>query len=131
MILWLLACAPDLAPGELLVCGTAPNCVSSVAADDVHRVAPLPPRPLAEVVRAIEAVPGCVVRHQQASWVAAACTTPSGLFTDDLVVRVADGGVQVSSKSRVGYSDLGVNRDRVDRLREHMASGDPPAAGGH
>ncbi len=45
-------------------------------------------------------------------------------FTDDLEFQlVADQGViHVRSASRIGYSDLGANRDRVEKIRQHLAA---------
>ena len=44
-------------------------------------------------------------------------------FVDDLELRmdVENNNIQIRSASRVGYSDLGVNRKRVERLREQFA----------
>ncbi|MEZ5467356.1 MAG: DUF1499 domain-containing protein [Lysobacterales bacterium] len=41
-------------------------------------------------------------------------------FIDDIELRFDDaaGQIQVRSGSRVGYSDLGVNRKRVEALRK-------------
>jgi uncharacterized protein (DUF1499 family) len=33
------------------------------------------------------------------------------------------GVIQVRSASRLGYSDLGVNRDRIDGIRARLGSG--------
>ena len=43
-------------------------------------------------------------------------------FVDDLEIRIADdeGIIHVRSASRVGYSDGGVNRTRVETLRTHF-----------
>jgi uncharacterized protein (DUF1499 family) len=40
-------------------------------------------------------------------------------FRDDVALQInaANNTIDVRSKSRVGYSDLGVNRERVERLR--------------
>ena len=44
-------------------------------------------------------------------------------FVDDLELhlRAGDGVIAVRSASRLGYSDLGVNRARVESLREALA----------
>lgn len=121
MIWWLLACAPQLQPGVLPACGRAPNCVSSLAdADDSHHTPPLRQATVDELEAAVHNVPGCVVGQRAENGLVAACTTPMGLYTDDLVLRVDDGAVQVYSASRVGWSDMGVNRERVEALRHAL-----------
>ena len=42
-------------------------------------------------------------------------------FVDDLELLVGDGVIQVKSSSRVGYSDMGANRKRVENLRQRLA----------
>jgi uncharacterized protein (DUF1499 family) len=44
-------------------------------------------------------------------------------FRDDVTLQInaANNTIDVRSKSRVGYSDLGVNRQRVERLRAAFA----------
>jgi len=48
-------------------------------------------------------------------------------FVDDLELRLdtAHNCIQVRSASRVGHSDLGANRDRVERLRAQLESSRP------
>ena len=45
-------------------------------------------------------------------------------FRDDLELRqdAAHSRIQVRSASRIGYSDLGVNRKRVEKLRREFTS---------
>jgi uncharacterized protein (DUF1499 family) len=49
----------------------------------------------------------------------AECATAIFGFVDDLELhlRVAEGVIAVRSASRLGYSDLGVNRRRIENLR--------------
>lgn len=117
MIFWLLACSPTLTPDTLPPCGGAPNCVTSQEGDAAHTVPPLPVASPAALREAVLSLPGCVVVSETERWLHAACTTPSGLFTDDLLVLRLGDLLHVRSASRVGYSDLGVNRERVEALR--------------
>jgi uncharacterized protein (DUF1499 family) len=51
-------------------------------------------------------------------------------FTDDLELVQGDAGrVDVRSASRVGYGDWGVNRARVESLREALAAAGAVAGG--
>lgn len=42
-------------------------------------------------------------------------------FVDDVELLIGGDAVQVRSASRLGYSDLGVNRERIEALRQALA----------
>jgi uncharacterized protein (DUF1499 family) len=95
--------------------------VSTQAAqtDKVHYHPPQQARPgldLAAIEVAVLQLPGCEVTHRDAEHLTAICHTPSGLFTDDLHVLLVDGTIHARSSSRIGYDDLGVNRERLTAL---------------
>ena len=123
ILLALLACSktPELPTDQLPACWDSPNCVSTQApeTDEQHHIAPIP-RPegldLAAAEQVVVGLEGCVVESKGDTWIRAACTTPSGLFTDDLDVWLEDDVVHARSSSRLGYDDLGVNRERVETL---------------
>jgi uncharacterized protein (DUF1499 family) len=109
-------------------CPKSPNCVSSQASDEARRVAPLRAgNSVAESVRLLTAVLDSLPRVE---WTAsadnviqAAFTTRILRFTDDVLFHIdEDGIIQVRSASRVGHSDFGANRDRVEMLREKLAA---------
>ncbi|MCE3240443.1 MAG: hypothetical protein K0Q83_950 [Deltaproteobacteria bacterium] len=54
-----------------------------------------------------------------ADYLHAECTSAVFGFVDDLELhlRIAEGVIAVRSASRLGYSDLGVNRRRIEDLR--------------
>ena len=125
------ACAAERAPvmakpGELLApCPSSPNCVSSLAADDAHRVAPLayqgdPAAAMRRLREVIAAMPRARVVDASDTALHAEFTSRIFRFVDDVdcVVDPAAGVIQIRSASRVGYSDLGVNRDRVEAIRK-------------
>jgi len=128
-MLWFLFACSTVAPvpegTQLAPCPSSPNCVSTMAdpadAQHYHPSAPAPSVDI--VVQAIEALPGCVLEHRADDQLRAACSTPSGLFTDDLHVVVRDGTLHARSSSRMGYGDLGVNRARVEALYAAVATG--------
>jgi uncharacterized protein (DUF1499 family) len=127
----LLSCAgkrPDdlgVAEGRLRSCPASPNCVSSDApSDDPHFVEPLVLAVRAEaawpaVREAAAALAGARVADEQARYLHVECESRLLGFVDDLELhlRPADSRVAVRSASRLGYSDLGVNRTRVETLR--------------
>jgi len=116
--------APGLASGRLARCPAKPNCVCSEFAEDTaHYVAPLDyagaPREAAwtGLLEAIEAAGGEIAVADD-EYVAATFSSALFGFVDDLECRLdaAQQRIQIRSASRVGYSDLGVNRKRVAEI---------------
>ena len=130
----LLSCAgrrPDdlgVHDGRLRPCPASPNCVSSDAPqDDSHHVAPLvlakPPEEAWPAVReAALDLPGARPGSEQARYLHVECESRWLGFVDDLELhlRPEAGTVAVRSASRLGHSDLGVNRRRVETLRTRL-----------
>ena len=125
--------AGEAAPAVLAPCPDSPNCVSSQApADDAeHHVAPLPLPAMIDGATGdaavfLDAIRETVETQPRAQWLTsegpyAHATFTSRIFrwTDDVefLVDTDAGLVHVRSASRVGHSDLGVNRARVEELR--------------
>lgn len=111
----------------LAPCPSSPNCVSSDASDADHRVEPFallaaPDDAWRAVREEVEGLPRTTIAQTTASYLHAECSSTVFGFVDDLELqlRASDGVVAVRSASRVGHSDLGVNRRRVARLREAL-----------
>ena len=119
---------PELRAGRLAPCPASPNCVSSEEPEPSRRVEPiaLPPDPpdafdaLADLVAAR---PRTRVVERRAGYLRAEVRTPLLRFVDDLeLLNDPRAGVaHVRSASRVGRSDLGANRRRVEALRRDFA----------
>jgi len=117
---------PDLGVhnGALAPCPDRPNCVASGATDAAHAVAPLSysgeaGAAMARLAALIGAQEGARIVTQRDGYLHAEYQSRLMGFVDDLEL-LADPvarAIQVRSASRLGYSDLGVNRARVDRLR--------------
>lgn len=120
--------AGGVAAGRLSACPDRPNCVGSQDPDPDHAVAPLAcRRPPAEVLPDLAAwlarQPRVIVVRQTPEYVHATFRTRVWGFLDD-VEFLADPGsgvIQVRSASRVGYSDLGANRRRIETLRSELS----------
>jgi len=116
------------AAGRLTPCPSSPNCVSSDAdPGDPHHVAPFRLAvPAAEawgiIRRVIEDQTRTRIVKQTDRFLQAEFRTRILRFVDDLELqlRAAEGMIAVRSASRVGYSDLGVNRKRVEALRAEL-----------
>ena len=115
--------------GRLADCPNSPNCVSSQANqnDDVHYVEPLtvPPDsdlPIKEVTEklkdVVEAMPRTKLIEQKDNYLRFEFITTILRFVDDVEFYVTDDKIHVRSASRIGRSDLGANRKRVEAIRE-------------
>ena len=114
--------------GRLPPCKTTPNCVSSQAdpSDAGHYIAPLaftgdPARAwnaLKRVVKAFERV--VVVREEQGYLYAEFTSRLMGYVDDTEFVLDPAGAIHVRSASRLGRKDFGVNRERVEAVRQRF-----------
>ena len=116
--------APGLSAGELAQCGSKPNCVCSEhnAKNDFY-IEPLAFKPevadpLAVVKSIIQEMGGEVVNEAD-DYLATTFTSGIFRFVDDVEVRLdkKDSVLHIRSASRVGHSDMGANRKRLEKLR--------------
>jgi uncharacterized protein (DUF1499 family) len=110
--------------GRLAACPSTPNCVSSDAADASHAIAAFtlsaPPEQAWRALRAaLESLPRVKIITATADYVHAECRSAFFGFVDDLELhlRASENLIAVRSAARLGYSDFGVNRRRVEMLR--------------
>jgi uncharacterized protein (DUF1499 family) len=109
---------------RLAACPSSPNCVSSDAEDESHRVSPfelaVPAAQAWSAVReAVAGIPRTRIVADADGYLHAECRSALMGFVDDLelLLRPSEGRIAVRSASRLGHSDLGVNRRRVESLR--------------
>lgn len=111
---------------QLADCPDSPNCVSSTATDTSKQIDPIAyTRAESEVVPALVdwlgQQPRVEVVRSTDDYLHATFRTALMGFTDDVeLLRQTDGFLQVRSASRLGKSDLGANRKRVESLRESL-----------
>ncbi len=105
-------------------CPSTPNCVSSQSVDPEHAVDPLrftgsAEDALARLKRIIPAMKRARIVEENGWYLRTDFTSLIFRFVDDVEFYVdADKKlIQVRSASRIGRSDLGVNRKRVDQIR--------------
>ena len=110
--------------GSFLPCPDSPNCVSNDSTDEEHAIDPLvlavaPDVAWQAVHEVLAAMPRMVIIEDNGSYLHAEQTSRLMRYVDDLEVAVIaeEGIIAVRSASRVGRSDLGVNRERVETLR--------------
>jgi uncharacterized protein (DUF1499 family) len=115
--------------GRLAPPKSTPNSVASQAdpSDAEHYVAPIPFKgdaiaAMAAVRKAVESMAGSTVIRHEGDYLYAEYRTKVMRFVDD-VEFVHDGKagvIHVRSSSRLGRRDFGVNRARVEALRERL-----------
>ncbi|MBU2966627.1 DUF1499 domain-containing protein [Amphritea sp. 2_MG-2023] len=113
---------PGLVNGALTVCPVKPNAVcSSAQTDKAHYIAPLHGADLTSVAIIIERLGGRII-SQDSDYLAAEFSSSLFGFVDDLELLLDRSAavIHVRAASRVGYSDMGVNRQRVEMLRQRL-----------
>lgn len=134
----LAACAGErpgdvgLRDGRLAPCRPTPNCVASGtdrATDPDHYVAPIalrgdPARGWAALVTAVRASPRVRIVAERSGYLHAEYASRVFGFVDDVELALDAPAqlVHVRSASRVGHSDFGVNRARIEDLRARVAA---------
>ncbi|MEG4285325.1 DUF1499 domain-containing protein [Microcoleus sp. A006_D1] len=110
--------------GKLAACPSSPNCVSSFSQDAEHQVQPLTytssaTEAMAKLKEAIESLGKTKIISATDNYLYAEFTSALMGFVDDVEFLVDDGAkvIHVRSASRLGESDLGVNRKRIETIR--------------
>lgn len=124
--------AYGLVEGRLKQCPDTPNCVSSeFVSDPVHYIEPLviSAGDAAQILPRLKTIileMGGSIQVEKADYLAATFTSSIFRFVDDLEIRIDTGQemIHLRSASRVGRSDGGVNRKRVELLKNsfHLKS---------
>lgn len=113
--------------GRLAACPDSPNCVSSQSADPRHAIDPLRYGGTAEkarerLVKAISGMKRARIVAAEERYLHAEFTSAFFRFVDDVEFLLDEETrtIHMRSASRVGYSDLGVNRRRVEEIRSRF-----------
>lgn len=118
--------------GKLAPCPSSPNCVSSQAPDEQHRITPLPytgsaNEAMSRLKAIVRALPRTAIMTDNGSYVHVEFTSAIFRFVDDVEFLTDDTSkvIHIRSASRVGQSDMGVNRRRIEQIRTRWNA--PPA----
>ncbi|WP_299492228.1 DUF1499 domain-containing protein [Acaryochloris sp. IP29b_bin.137] len=110
--------------GQLSPCPESPNCVVSQNADADHAIAPLSyssdrETARATVLKVLTVVPRTQVIEQTADYIRFASSSRLLGFVDDgeFYFPADENLIQMRSASRLGESDLGINRRRMEQIR--------------
>ena len=102
---------------KLAGCGEKPNCISSFATDSEKHYIPAKKINLTALEKII--LPkNCIPKKVTDVYLYAECTSSLFKFVDDLelLYNAETNLLHYRSASRVGYSDLGANRKRIEAL---------------
>lgn len=113
----------------LAQCPDTPNCVSTLAEDPEKRMDPIPYEGDLEAARALlldllESEPRVKLDRQEERYIHAVFTSAIFRFKDDVEFLFDEGRrlIHFRSASRVGRSDMGVNRERMERITARFAA---------
>jgi len=108
---------------KLASCPDTPNCVSSESKAVKNKVKPFtftgsPKAAWCDLIKSVKETGG-KIKENKDNYLWAVYTSKVFRFKDDLECRmdIKNNTIEIRSASRVGYSDFGVNRKRVDTLR--------------
>ncbi len=109
---------------QLIACPTSPNCVSSSARDDEHYIAPIAysadkDAVLDKLVAIINNQPRTEIIEQTDDYILVEFTSRLMGFVDDAEFYFLpnEKAIAMRSAARLGESDLGVNRRRLEQFR--------------
>lgn len=114
-------------------CPDSPNCVSSLGAplDDTHYISPyyLEKSSKAAYVQILKYLENRkdvkILETEDGIYIHAVFTSKIMRFKDDVEFRIqkdnsSGSKVDIRSASRIGYSDLGANRTRMEEIRDYL-----------
>jgi uncharacterized protein (DUF1499 family) len=117
-----------LKKGRLAPCPDSPNCVSTQAQDGRHRIEPIRYSGTQEqakqrLLQVISSMPRARIITDEANYLHGEFTSLIFRFVDDVEFFFDDQNklIHFRSASRKGYSDLGVNRKRMEEIRKLFA----------
>ena len=116
-----------LREGRLAPCPSSPNCVSTQSTDAKQGIDPIAYTTSMEEARdclekIVRDMPRTNVVRLEKDYMHLECSSRLFRFVDDVEFWFddADKVIHCRSASRKGYSDLGVNRKRVEQIREQF-----------
>ncbi len=116
--------------GKLAPCPTSPNCVVSQGIPDAgHAIAPLPysgdaTSAMQRLEAVVKAMPRTAIVEKTDTYLYAEFTSQLMGYVDDVEFYLdpTESVIHVRSASRLGESDLGVNRKRVEAIRSALSA---------
>ena len=124
---FLTACAGEppqnigVRDGRLTACPESPNCVSSFENSEQHSIAPLDAN-LNQIQQVLLTLDEANIVQQSNNYLYAEFTSALMGYVDDVefLYDPANNQTHVRSASRLGYSDMGANRKRIEAIRAQL-----------
>jgi len=129
-IMMMLGCSayrplnPGITDGKLSPCPDSPNCVSSQSSDKGHFIEPVryegtEQKAMERLIDVIQGMKRCRIIKMEDHYIHAEFTSAVFRFMDDVEFYFDSGAkiIHMRSASRIGYSDFGVNRQRMEEVR--------------
>jgi uncharacterized protein (DUF1499 family) len=106
---------------KLKPCPEKPNCVcSQVDESDSHYIDPLQDTNIENIKQVLSSLSNCTVVSQSGDYIHATFKSKLFGFIDDVEFLMDGTTVQVRSASRVGHSDMGANKKRIENIRKQL-----------
>ena len=122
-LLMMMIAAETSAPPTIPPCPRTPNCVSTRATDS-HAISPFrytgtSADAMGRLLSILQAMPRTTIVASDRMSIRAEFKTRIFHFTDDAIFVVEDENkvIHFRSAARIGHSDLGVNRSRMEEIR--------------
>ena len=113
--------------GHLSPCPSTPNCVVSQKTDETHQIEPIEyksDRQTAKetLLKVLSVVPETIVVEEKKDYIRTESRSKLMGFVDDgeFYFPAEEKVIQIRSAARLGESDLGVNRRRLEQIRLAM-----------
>ena len=111
---------------RLSSCPSSPNCVSSQASDERHLIAPLtfngdPNTAFARLKQILARRNDTAVIEESSGYLRVELRTTFFVDDGEFLLNSAGRIIHVRSASRLGYSDLGKNRSRMEDIRREFS----------
>jgi uncharacterized protein (DUF1499 family) len=108
--------------GRLSPCPSSPNCVTSQGVSDQHSIAPLTfdgdPAPALRELRTLLAARGdTTIVVEEPNYLRVEFRTTFFVDDGEFLLSEENRRIEMRSASRIGYSDLGKNRARLEEIR--------------
>ena len=109
--------------GKLAPCPGSPNCVNSQSQDPKSKIEPLPTVAIADLRKVLESMERTTIVEQTENYLYAEFKSKLMGYVDDVEFYLDPNEkvMHVRSASRLGQSDLGVNRKRVEEIRAKLS----------
>ncbi len=118
---------PTSAASRLAPCGWKPNCVSTLAPPGPKHMDPIPydgslTEARQKMLKVLRDYPRTRIVQEEPDYLKAECRSRVFRFVDDVDIAFDDAAKRIHfrSASRLGVRDFGVNRKRMEEIRERF-----------